>query len=162
MAYITQVEAVTQYAERLPVVIWGFDAGGEDTLIDVWVDSTIAEQDKALSEATRVIDSFNYDGYKTADGQSSEFPRNGANSIPKEVKDATLELAIHILKELKITENSNPWIARGRDVNATRIETVVAEARESVSFGKSKTYYTVVHPYLKRWVKGRYRSVDYV
>ena len=162
MAYITEMVANTQYAERLPVVVWGFDAQGEDTLIDIWDDADTTTRTQALTEATRIIDSFTYDGAKTEASQSSEFPRNGANNIPKEVKDATLELAIYILKELTITQNSNPWVARGRDVNATRIESVVAEARESVSFGESKTYYAVIHPYLKRWLKGRYRSTEYV
>lgn len=162
MAYITETVANSQYAARLPVVVWGFSAQGDDTLIDVWDDASATQREQALTEATRIIDSFTYDGAKTEPSQDSEFPRNGSNTIPKEVKDACLELAIHVLKELTITENSNPWVARGRDVNATRIESVVAEARESVSFGPSKGVYLILHPYLKRWLKGRYGVSQYV
>lgn len=162
MAYLTTSVATTMYAKRLPISVWVFDQNGEDSLADVWADADATTQEQALSEATRVIDSLTYDGKPSSEGQESEFPRNGSTSIPKEVKDATLELALFLMKEHLAHDNTNPWVQRGRYVGATRIESVIAEGRESVSFGSTRSYYAVIHPYLKRWLKGNYRSVDYV
>lgn len=160
--YLTLSQASQHYEEILPESIWGFDSNGQDILIDLWEDSTEDIQEKALTQATSIIDSFLYDGTKNDPNQQHQFPRNGQASVPNEVKKATMALALALIKQYLVHQNIQPWMAKGMYVNASRIESLVAEARESVSLREQeKGYYTIIHPYLKRWLKGRFRSVDY-
>lgn len=162
--YITVSEADTKYASRLPISLWVSDQQtGDETLMDIWDEATEDTKARALGEAARIIDSFDYDGYKTADDQSGEFPRNGKASIPKEVKEATFELALVLLRRMLILDTAEPYIARGKYYNAEQVNTSVAESRDQYIFFRDNfNPYKVIHPYLKRWLKGRFRSVEYV
>lgn len=161
MAYITESEANTQYATVLPTSVWGFDNEGLNILIDVWEDATPQVREKALEEATRIIDSFTYDGHKTDEGQEYEFPRMGQASTPKKVKDATLALAVHLLKRHVVKENMNPWLSLSIDSGVKQAQVGVADTREFYIMKEEKTYYQVVHPYLKLWLKGRYNTSEW-
>lgn len=161
-SYLTVAQADSHYQNILPVAIWGYDSEGLDILIDLWEDSTTPIKERALTQATSIIDSFLYDGVKNDPNQSHQFPRNSQPSVPQEVQQATMALTLSLLKQHLVHENIQPWIAKGMYVNASRIESLVAEARESLSLREQeKGYYTIIHPYLKRWLKGRYRSVDH-
>jgi hypothetical protein len=160
MAYITVANGDLQYEKKLPTSIWGFDSDGLNILIDVWEDSLEDVKLRALEEATRIIDSFEYDGYPTTPEQEYEFPRNGANSIPKSVNDATMELAVELLKRNIAKQNMNPWLSNAIDNNAKQAQIGVADTREFYIMRDPTSYYKIVHPYLKLWLKGRYNTTS--
>lgn len=159
--YLTQSEAQERYDSRLPIPIWGISETGEDELLDVWNDSTTELQEQALKQATDDINSLIYTGYKTNPEQENEFPRNGSTEVPEEVKKATLELALSHLFTLVVHNNSEAWQMRAKYHNASRVEILIADARDSLSMREQTPITANSLPLLKRWIKGRVRSVDY-
>lgn len=92
-SYIDATEADAYFADRLNSSEW---------------DAALAhDKDKALIQATQVIDFKNYLGSKTSSAQALKFPRSGLTddgyavdsaTVPQKVKDATCELAIYLLQ----------------------------------------------------------------
>jgi hypothetical protein len=78
--------------------------------ISAWTNASGSDKDRALVMATRVLDSsFRWEGFPTFAGQALDWPRQGLmaknrrdslpdSSIPKEIKDATAELARQLLE----------------------------------------------------------------
>ena len=64
---------------------------------DPWDESDDATRDKALCQATRIIDRLNFVGLKTESTQDFQFPRDGDTTIPEDIKWATAELALALL-----------------------------------------------------------------
>lgn len=88
-----------------------------------WDDASNDDKSKAIVTATRAIDRLNFSGLRTSDwtrfrcigaetglvttldpgsdspppGQPLEFPRNGSQTIPQDIKNATCEIAIALL-----------------------------------------------------------------
>jgi len=82
-AYLTITEANQYFDKRL------------DT--NPWDDASSKNKQKALEQATQIIDRLNYNGSKTDDEQENEFPRGGDTEIPDDVKYATAEIALALL-----------------------------------------------------------------
>jgi hypothetical protein len=64
---------------------------------EVWDSASDTDKEKALASATRLIDRLNFEGAKTDPNQVAEFPRNGNETIPKEIGIAACEIAIALL-----------------------------------------------------------------
>jgi len=64
---------------------------------EAWDDATSADKDKALGQATNIIDRLNFLGCKTVDTQENQFPRATDTVVPKDVKDASIEIALALL-----------------------------------------------------------------
>lgn len=64
---------------------------------DAWDDATDTRRNKALRQATRMIDRLNLWGEKTADNQPTQFPRNDDTDFPLAVKQASVEIALALL-----------------------------------------------------------------
>lgn len=79
---------------------------------DIWDDSTNTDKQKALIEATRLIDNLNFEGTKHTTAQTLQFPRGDDTVIPNDIKIATCELAISLLDDIDLDE----------EVNALRVE----------------------------------------
>jgi len=64
---------------------------------EAWDDATEADQNKALTMATRQIDQLNYAGDMTEDDQDNQFPRGGDTVVPNDILIACCEIAIAFL-----------------------------------------------------------------
>lgn len=83
--YATIAEANTYFSGRLNT--------------DAWDSANASNRTKALTMATRAIDMLNFQGERTDDTLSSQFPRGGDTVVPQEIKDATCEIALALLNE---------------------------------------------------------------
>jgi len=90
-SYIGTTDADTYFADRLNSDLWTGD-----------------DKDKALIQATQIIDNSNYLGSKISTTQALKFPRYdlyddgialASDETPQRVLDATCELAIYLLQE---------------------------------------------------------------
>lgn len=68
-----------------------------------WASATADNQQKALNDATLIINRFRYLGFKTDPNQLNEFPRNKIcgypdNIIPDEVLNAQYEFALGLIR----------------------------------------------------------------
>lgn len=94
-AYATVSDADTYFDERLQASEW--TSGATD------------DKERALIMATRRIDQEKFEGTQDTEGQALKWPRSGArddddveyssDSIPGIIKQATYELALHLLNE---------------------------------------------------------------
>jgi len=159
--YLTEQEAQERYDARLPIAVWGVDESGEDVLIDVWEDASTTTRTQAIQQAGDLMDSMLYNGVKSSPTQPHAFPRNGDSDMPEEALKACFELTLALMREKLIHDNAESWQARATYFNASRVESLIADARESLSMREQDVVSAASSPYLKRWLKGRFRSVDY-
>lgn len=156
--YLSLAQADARYASRLPTKVFTIDEHGEDILVDVWVDSTPAEREKALFDATLYIDSFQYDGQKKDPNQEKAFPRKGQDAVPEEVLRCTMDLAIHFLKEYKVREYSDAYRTRLFDEGITKFDKDIGSFSESNTKTESNKPLKILRPYLKKWLTGRFST----
>lgn len=71
---------------------------------DVWSNASIEDKEKALTQASRLLDLVRYKGAKTSPEQPHEFPRNGDATIHNRVLWACYELAFKILQGVNKTD----------------------------------------------------------
>lgn len=64
---------------------------------NTWDIADSLDKKKALIQATKQIDRFSYRGNRTDSNQPHEFPRNGDLTIPKNILEATCEIAYALL-----------------------------------------------------------------
>jgi hypothetical protein len=83
VAYATEAEAVLYFSGRLNA--------------DAWDDADSYERDKALINATRIIDRLNFKGAKTVATQVLQFPRDNDTVVPDDIKSACSEIALALL-----------------------------------------------------------------
>lgn len=62
-----------------------------------WDSADNATKDKALNQATKLIDQLSFDGDKADEDQDNQFPRGSDTSVPTEVQEATAECAYSLL-----------------------------------------------------------------
>ena len=88
---------------------------------DNWTAATDANKNIVLVESTRLLDQhFDWEGVKWSSDQALRWPRTGVitpdaydvdyQTIPQFLKDATAELALHILTEDRTQENDTRGI----------------------------------------------------
>lgn len=156
--YITESQADARYTKHLPRTVLQWDDVTNDYVVfDVWGDATTTEKTQALEMATAFINDLDYDGEKAVGGQDNAFPRNSQTSIPEEVKRACFVLALYFLEENKKREFMENTIRKAKEAGLQSYSTDIQSASESFRWGADeKTAYSIVIPYLKKWVKGRY------
>lgn len=74
---------------------------------EAWDCSEDKDKEKALVQATRLIDRLNFEGAKTDETQSLEFPRNGLTSVSIDIAIATCEIAISLLDGVDTEQELN-------------------------------------------------------
>ena len=85
--------AIVPYADRIYA-----NAYWDDRLANsAWSAATDDNKDRALKQATTVIDTLDFVGYKTSETQVRQFPRNDDTDVPDEVLQATCEIAAVLL-----------------------------------------------------------------
>jgi len=82
-SYATQIDATIYFASRLGTECWD-DAISED-------------KDKALGQATHIIDRLNFVGCKNDVDQVNQFPRDTDTVVPDDVKNASIEIALALI-----------------------------------------------------------------
>lgn len=93
-SYVDVAEANEYFAERLESDAWTAAA------------SVSGKQLASLKQATRMINQLNFVGRKAEDIQENEFPRDDETTIPREVKMATCEIAIALLRKVSLQTTS--------------------------------------------------------
>jgi len=84
--YISVEDAQDYFDDRLNTGAW-----------DVHSVTGDGDQEKALKQATRIINRLNFIGSKTDDAQENQFPRGGDTEIPEDIEIACCEIAIALL-----------------------------------------------------------------
>lgn len=84
--YITSTDAATYFLTVLNTTAWD--------------NATSTRKDKALLEATRIIDNLNYKGAMAIDTQEHQFPRGTDTVYPQDIKDACCEIALALLDDI--------------------------------------------------------------
>lgn len=116
-AYLTIAEAQAYFDKRLST--------------DAWDDANAVDRQKALEQATRIIDRLNYIGDRHVDTQDNEFPRGTDTVVPTDIKYATAEIALALLDGVDAEveyENLNMTAYKYGPVQATFERTHVSEA----------------------------------
>lgn len=95
---------------------------------DDWENAEEDDKIKSLYQATDIIDRLNFIGDKTDADQELEFPRGGDTTVPEDIKKATYEVAIKLLKgedidrDLTVTRRKfGPQIETEYDPKATPV-----------------------------------------
>ena len=83
-AYLDKMEAQTYFSQRLRT--------------SAWDSASNSDRDKALAEATRLIDRLNFAGDKANEDQDNQFPRGEDTEVPSAIKNACCEIAIRLLE----------------------------------------------------------------
>jgi len=83
--YITEDDADTYFDEQLFTDAW------DDTL------ESSGDRNRALIQATKIIDRLNFAGDKTSETQENEFPREEDTTVPLDIQYACAEIAIKLL-----------------------------------------------------------------
>lgn len=81
--YVTVLEVDTYASERLNS--------------RAWINASVTDRNKAIAQASRMMNRLNFAGSKTDEGQELEFPRNGETVTPQDIKDACSEITIVLL-----------------------------------------------------------------
>lgn len=69
----------------------------EKLYIQPWDEATEDQRNRALSEATRLINQLRFSGSKTVETQAFEFPRDDDTVVPEKIEWATYEIALALL-----------------------------------------------------------------
>ncbi len=96
------VESMTMEISSVPV-IYGSVAGADRYFSELlygqlWSITSLERKNKALVQATRMLESLPFYGNKYDETQALSFPRNSSTTTPAEVEQATYELANALLK----------------------------------------------------------------
>lgn len=65
--------------------------------VDAWDDASEDDRERAILQATNIIDSLNYIGVMTEDSQEHQFPRGGDATIPEDIEKACAHIALALL-----------------------------------------------------------------
>ena len=82
-SYATESEAQTYFENRLHT--------------EPWDEATSTNRNKALGQATKIIDRLSFSGDKADEDQELQFPRGTDTEIPQDIKDACAEIALALL-----------------------------------------------------------------
>lgn len=128
-SYATVADADTYFDERLNS--------------SNWTGAVADDKARALIMATRRIDSEEFYGYKTTDGQALKWPREGAyndddeeydtDTVPAIVEQATYELAVYLLN----SGTSDPFVDTGLE-EYKRVKVGQLEVERSGAFRAAK------------------------
>lgn len=120
--------------------------------IDDWETATPQNKIRALYEATSIIETLNFRGYKAVATQRLQFPRGSDTEIPEAINNAAYEIAILLLGGL------DPEIeARNTNVKQFKYGSIVTEYSDSkstpphVSTGIfSATAWRLLYPFIRQ------------
>lgn len=94
---------------------------------DVWFANDPDLRVKALKDATQRVDRLNFIGIRTDSSQELQFPRNGSNEVPVNIKRATFEIAFQLLDgrdpelEYNLLRKQTIGIGPTRSINDTKL-----------------------------------------
>lgn len=94
---------------------------------DLWFDQDPDLRVKAMKDATLRLDRLNFIGVRTDSSQELQFPRNGSNDIPVNIKRAVFEIAFQLLDgrdpeiEYNLLRKQTIGVGPGRASNDTKL-----------------------------------------
>lgn len=91
--YMTEAQAIAYFDNRL--------------YTKAWDNAQQTNREKALREATCIINRLRFAGAKTATSQENEFPRNGETSVPTPIMEASAEIALSLLDGVDVNAELN-------------------------------------------------------
>lgn len=116
----------------------------------VWDSVTNIDKQKALIEATRIIDTLNYKYDKTDPDQLLEFPRNSKTEIPTAIKIATCEIALEILDGYDTNLETNNLQVLSHGYSSAKTQYTRDFVLEHLGNGvPSSTAWRYLRPYLR-------------
>lgn len=136
------------------------DADHADRYIEIMGLPLLSDQEPLLKRATRILDDIygtRFIGTKSSDTQMLEWPRDGASSIPPNIADATVELA------LLIDSGINPFAPPGPSISSESFS--VGPISESKTYAQPYTGFDTFHRIemlLARFVKSQLNNVRLV
>lgn len=147
MAYPTYLEAATYFETRMYTRAW-------DT-------ADLATRNKALEHATRLIDRLAYNGAKTDDNQTNEFPRDGDTVVPTAIKEACCEVALSLLDGVDPEKQAEEVSIQSQGFSSVRS----TFNRDFVQAYKasgllSAAAYALLKPYLRDWTTVKIERVS--
>jgi hypothetical protein len=117
---------------------------------DAWSEATTADKQKALYEATRLIDTLRFAGIKADSSQELEFPRFDDTVVPDGVQKACCEIALALLDGVDIETEMQLTraIANGFTTVRTTYDSGIADVAK-VHGIPSQRAWNFLLPYLK-------------
>ncbi len=111
-------ESLTLEISSVPL-IYGSIAGadryfGEVLYGQLWSLTAVAKKNKALVQATRMLETLPFYGNKAEEDQALSFPRNSDTEVPRDVESATYELADALLKGADIATEQRQLTVKSR------------------------------------------------
>lgn len=103
----------------------------------LWFNSSTDDQESALTQADRIIDSFNYIGYKTVSTQSNEWPRIicKVSQTPNEILYAKYEIAFALLSGIDPENELRSLRVTSRGYSSVRTTYSAADIPENIVNG---------------------------
>jgi hypothetical protein len=146
--YVTVEESLEYFKYSLKFSTW--DASSDDDKL------------RAIVDATRRIDRLNFHGIPTADwlnkkqgplaqpiSQPLEFPRNGSEITPQDIKDACCEIAFSLLDGVDPEQDLRGVSITSHGLSSARIAIDTAESRMAIRHGiPSETAWLLLVPFL--------------
>lgn len=116
----------------------------------LWVGSNSTAKSKALSEASLLLDNFNYVGTKTQDSQEHEFPRDSDTEIPEKMQWACAEIAYSIIDGFNVDESIAQLSITSQGFSAARVTYTRDNVPEHLRYGiPSVLAWGYMRPYLQ-------------
>jgi len=122
----------------------------ERLFTETWDSSSDTNKTKALTMATKIIDTLNYNGEKANSEQVNEFPRGDDTEIPQSILEACAEIALALLEEVDPQfEFENLAVASHAFANVTTTYARQFAQEHLVAGVPSKNAWNLLQPYLR-------------
>lgn len=152
-AYDTAANADTYFATRLHVL--------------AWTESSTADKDKALAEASNRIDRLRFKGSKVVADQERAFPRyygeeaDGTETVPNDIKIACYESAFAVLDGVDPELELENLAVSSQGISSVRSTYARGEVPEHFAAGIPSAYaWRFLKPYIARGNIVRLRRVS--
>ena len=120
---------------------------------EAWDEHTVSgdnSQEKALAQATRIIDRLNSQGNNSDSEQANQFPRSGDSVVPEDIEIACCEIALALLDGVDPDIEMENLSMTSEAYGQTRINYDRSGAAEHILAGvPSATAWRYLKPYLR-------------
>lgn len=114
-----------------------------------WDGARISDQDKALAQATTLIDRLNFAGAITVPNQPLQFPRGGDLSVPQPILSACAEIALKLLDDVDVNQQMDSVATKQAHMSSVKTERDTSFVSEWTMAGiPSPIAWSMLRPYL--------------
>lgn len=117
---------------------------------ELWFEEGSENRERALTQATRLMDTLNYHGCRTDSNQENEFPRNADTEIPKVIKQACCEIAFALLdgRDVEMDAEQTDATAASFGGGTVRVDPDIVNQAKIHSI-PSASAWALIRPYLR-------------